>query len=178
MTKKITRRSFVSKSVNMTLSLGALSGLSSCDSTPKTSSSPWTRPIGANDDVRIAIVGCNGHGAYAHMRAYLEMEGVRVVALCDPDRRVLRREGEFLSSQNVKFDAYTDIRKLLERKDIDAISGATPNHWHALSSVWACQAGKHVCVEKPVSHNIWEGRKIVEAAEKYNRLVQADLDMR
>jgi predicted dehydrogenase len=73
---------------------------------------------------------------------------------------------------------YKDIRKMLENKDIDAISVATPNHWHALATVWACQAGKDVCVEKPVSHNIWEGRKMVEAARKYNRVVQADHDMR
>ena len=172
MTKKITRRSFVRKSVNTAITAGALSTIASCSSTP------WTRPLGANGDIRIAIVGCNSHGAYAHLRKYLKMPGVRVVALCDPDRRVLRRETEFLSKQNINVDTYTDIRNLLERKDVDAISGATPNHWHALSSVWACQAGKHVCVEKPVSHNIWEGRKIVEAGEKYNRLVQADLDKR
>lgn len=178
MIKDISRRSFVRKSVNMTMTLGALSTVASCGPKSNTSLSPWTRPIGANEDIRIAIVGCNSHGAYAHLRNYLKMPGVRVVALCDPDRSVLRRESEFLSKANINVDTFTDIRKLLERKDIDAISGATPNHWHALSSVWACQAGKHVCVEKPISHNIWEGRKIVEAAAKYNRLVQADLDKR
>ncbi|MBN1765827.1 MAG: Gfo/Idh/MocA family oxidoreductase, partial [Sedimentisphaerales bacterium] len=71
-----------------------------------------------------------------------------------------------------KVDSYRDVRKLLEDKNIDAISIATPNHWHALISIWACQAGKDVFVEKPVSHNVWEGRKIVEAARKYDRMVQ------
>jgi predicted dehydrogenase len=104
--------------------------------------------------------------------------GVRVVALCDPDMSILDREARKFYDRNEKVETYTDIRKLLENKDIDAISGATPNHWHALSTVWACQAGKDVCVEKPVSHNIWEGRKMVDAAKTYNRLVQADLDIR
>src|SRR5207247_5943878 len=75
-------------------------------------------------------------------------------------------------------EAYTDIRKLLDNKDIDAISTATPNHWHALISIWACQAGKDVYVEKPVSHNVWEGRKIVEAARKYGRIVQTGTQSR
>ena len=89
-----------------------------------------------------------------------------------------RRGSEPLRQRGQKVDAYRDIRKLLERKDIDAVSLVTPNHWHALGTVWACQAGKDVCVEKPVSHNIWEGRKMVQAARKYGRMVQADLDER
>ena len=67
---------------------------------------------------------------------------------------------------------YTDVRKLLEDKSIDAISIATPNHWHSLIAIWACQAGKDVYVEKPCSHNIWEGRQLVSAAQRYNRIVQ------
>jgi len=138
----------------------------------------WGEPNGANDDIRIAIVGLRGHGTYAHLRRYMPMEGVRVVALCDPDRSVLDARADLVRPMNPAVRTYTDIRKMLDAGEIDAISGATPNHWHALSTVWGCQAGVHVCVEKPVSHNIWEGRKMVEAAEKYGRLVQADLDMR
>ena len=138
---------------------------------------PFSRVRGANDDIRIAIVGFNSHG-WSHIKGYRNVPGVRIVALCDPDREVLARGVEDFSSRNEKVDTYTDIRKLLEDKNIDAISGATPNHWHALSTIWACQAGKDVCVEKPVSHNIWEGRKMVEAARKYNRVVQGDLDRR
>lgn len=103
---------------------------------------------------------------------------VRITALCDVDQEILDREVNNLAKDNIKVKAYKDIRELLDNKDIDAISVATPNHWHALATVWACQAGKDVCVEKPVSHNIWEGRKMVEAAWKYNRIVQADLDQR
>ena len=140
--------------------------------------SVWSKPIGANDDIRVAIVGFNGHGYGKHMESYLKIPGVRIVALCDPDRKVLAKGVKRLAGINPQVRTFTDIRKLLDEPDIDAISGATPNHWHALSTVWACQAGKHVCVEKPVSHNIWEGRKMVEAAAKYKRLVQADLDLR
>jgi len=140
---------------------------------------PFSRVIGANDEIRIGIVGFHGHGR-SHISRYQAIpKGVRIVALCDPDTDVIDRAvKEFFNERGQRVDTYTDIRELLERDDIDAISGATPNHWHALSSVWACQAGKDVCVEKPVSHNIWEGRKIVEAARKYKRVVQADLDRR
>ena len=135
------------------------------------------RVLGANGDIRVAVAGFRGHGR-THIRNYLGMPGVRLVALCDADRAVLDREVANLKKAGIEVAAYQDIRKMLERKDIDAVSTATPNHWHALLTVWACQAGKDVCVEKPASHNIWEGRKMVEAARKYNRIVQADLDSR
>ena len=135
------------------------------------------RPIGANEDVRIAIVGFNSHGK-SHLKGYRRVKGVRIVALCDPDRDVLGWGVQDCASHDEKVEAYTDLRKLLERDDIDAISGATPNHWHCLSAIWACQAGKHACIEKPVSHNIFEGRKAVEAARRYGRLVQGDFDRR
>src|SRR6266513_1470085 len=92
----------------------------------------------------------------------------QVVALCDVDRDVLHRRAEKLEG----VEKYQDVRKLLESKEIDAISIATPNHWHSLATIWACQAGKDVYVEKPCSHNVFEGRKCVEAARKYDRLVQ------
>jgi predicted dehydrogenase len=135
------------------------------------------RVLGANSDIRVAVAGFHGHGR-THIRNYLKMPGVRLVALCDADQAVLNREVGNLKKAGHEVAAYQDIRKLLDRKDIDAVSTATPNHWHALLTIWACQAGKDVCVEKPASHNIWEGRKMVEAARKYNRIVQADLDSR
>jgi len=138
---------------------------------------PFSRARGANDDIRVAVVGFRGHGK-THINAYLKIPSVRVVALCDADRDVLARGVNDFKQRNEKVDAYVDIRKLLEDNSIDAVSTATPNHWHALVTVWACQAGKDVCVEKPVSHNIFEGRKMVDAARKYNRIVQADLDQR
>ena len=100
------------------------------------------------------------------------MDGVRLAALCDVDRNVLERRAKPFADKNKKIDTYVDIRKLLENKDIDAISIATTNHWHSLATIWACQAGKDVYVEKPCSHNVFEGRKCVEAAEKYKRIVQ------
>ena len=72
----------------------------------------------------------------------------------------------------------TDLRKLFERTDVDAVTIATPNHWHALATIWACQAGKDVYVEKPGSHNIFEGRQMVAAAKKYNRIVQHGVQLR
>jgi len=135
------------------------------------------RALGANADIRVAVVGFHSHGQ-THIANYLAMSGVRLVALCDADSKVLADAIAKHARPGQKIDGYTDIRQMLDRKDIDAISVATPNHWHALAAVWGCQAGKDVCVEKPVSHTIWEGRQIVRAARKYGRVVQGDLDMR
>jgi len=134
--------------------------------------------IGANESVRVAVIGLNGHGKGNHIPNFKRIPGVKIVALCDVDSSVLNQTASDLSKEGINVDKYADIRKLLERKDIDAVSIATPNHWHALAAVWACQAGKDVLVEKPVSHSIWEGRKIVDAARKYNRMVQGDFDRR
>ena len=97
---------------------------------------------------------------------------MRVVAVCDADQDVLNRELDASRKRGEKVAGYTDVRKLLEDKDIDAVTTATPDHWHALITIWACQAGKDVYVEKPISHNLWEGRRMVEAARRYNRIVQ------
>jgi len=155
--KHITRRDFVKRSI----AVGA--GL--------TLASPFSRVRGANDDIRVAVVGINGRGG-SHISNFDKMEGVRVAGLCDVDRRVLERRAKPFKDRNKKVDAYVDIRKLLDNKNIDAISIATTNHWHSLATIWACQAGKDVYVEKPCSHNVFEGRKCVEAAEKYKRIVQ------
>ena len=138
---------------------------------------PYSHVLGANDDLRVAVVGFRGQGSN-HIKYFSRIPGVRVVALCDADRSVIDREANKFKERNEKVDTYVDVRRLLEDKSIDAIITATPNHWHALVTVWACQAGKDVYVEKPVSHNIWEGRKMVEAARKYNRIVQAGTQRR
>jgi len=132
---------------------------------------PYSRALGASDDIRVAVVGFNSQGG-VHIQQFLKIPGVRLVALCDADSRVIERGLKALGDQGGKVQTYQDVRKLLENKDVDALSTATPNHWHALITVWACQAGKDVYVEKPTSHEIWEGRKAVEAARKYNRIVQ------
>jgi hypothetical protein len=100
------------------------------------------------------------------------LKGVRLVAVCDADKTHTAKHAAAMEKDNQKLEQYQDIRKLLESKEIDAVVTATPNHWHSLATVWACQAGKDMYVEKPASHNIWEGRKCVEAARKYNRMVQ------
>jgi len=153
----ITRRDFVKRSIAVSAGL--------------TLASPFSRVRGANDDIRVAVVGINGRGG-SHISEFDKMEGVRVAGLCDVDRRVLERRARPFKDRNKKVDTYVDIRKLLDNKNIDAISIATTNHWHSLATIWACQAEKDVYVEKPCSHNVFEGRKCVEAAERYNRIVQ------
>jgi predicted dehydrogenase len=132
---------------------------------------PASRVLGANDEIRIATIGTGSQGSY-HTRIFSEIPGVRYVAICDVDKAHAEGRVKFFADKGLKVDVYDDVRRLLDRKDIDAITSATPNHWHALVTVWACQAGKDVYIEKPASHEIWEGRKMVEAARKYNRIVQ------
>ncbi len=138
---------------------------------------PFSRVVGANEDIHVGVIGFRSMGR-GHIRNYNNAKGARVIALCDVDQTILKREADEFHKRNEPIETYTDVRQLLENDSIDAISTATPNHWHALITVWGCQAGKHVCVEKPVSHNIFEGRQMVNAARIYNRLVQADLDRR
>jgi predicted dehydrogenase len=126
----------------------------------------------ANEAVRMAVVGVRGRGG-DHIKEFSAVPGVEVTALCDVDERVLnQRAAECEKRTNKAVKKYVDIRALLENPDIDAISIATPNHWHSLQAIWACEAGKDVYVEKPCSHNIREGRLLVETARKYNRIVQ------
>src|SRR3981189_307121 len=134
--------------------------------------SSYARIMGANDRVRGAIGGVRGRGQ-DHIHGFARVPGAEIAALCDVDESVLnQRLGDIEKLGLPKPKSYVDIRKLLEDKDIDAISIATPNHWHALMAIWACQAGKDVYVEKPCSPNLWEGRHLVRAAEKYHRIVQ------
>ncbi len=131
-----------------------------------------TRIRGANEDIRVAICGIRDKGNN-HIDDFRKLDGVRIVALCDPDRKILADRAKKFTDVNETVDTYTDVRKLLDNKNIDAIAIAAPNHWHSLMAIWACQAGKDVYVEKPISHNISEGRKLIHAAKKYNRIVQA-----
>jgi len=136
------------------------------------SAAAWGLPsigvAGANEEIRIAVVGLNSKGSH-HVDLFNRLPGVRVVALCDVDKIVLaQRAKQYFKGE---ISQYTDYRELLDRKDIDAVCLATPNHWHALGAVWACEAGKDVYLEKPISHNLWEGRQIMAAAERYGRIV-------
>lgn len=156
--------------------------------TPTTLSAQVTKPViipasakGANDRIRIAVAGINGRGK-SHIETIMELAGngnVEVVTLCDPDMNLLRdRAKSFEDKYGRKVAIEQDFRKVLDDRNIDAVTLATPNHWHALQTVWACQAGKDVYVEKPATHNIYEGKKIVEAAYKYNRIVQHGVQLR
>lgn len=132
---------------------------------------------GGNSDIRVGVVGFGGRGK-SHIDAFSNMPGVRLAALCDVDTKVLERGIKNLSDKGHKVQGFADVRKMLESKEVDVISTATPNHWHSLLCVWACQAGKDVYLEKPVSHNVFEGRKCVEAARKYSRIVQTGTQSR
>ncbi|MFC1558109.1 Gfo/Idh/MocA family oxidoreductase [candidate division KSB1 bacterium] len=131
-----------------------------------------------SDTVNVAVVGINGRGR-SHIKSLCELPNVKITALCDIDERLFPKTVkriEELSGNKPK--TVVDFRKLIEDKDLDAVSLATPDHWHSLHTIWACQAGKDVYVEKPVSHSLWEGRKMVEAARKYNRVVQTGTQSR
>jgi predicted dehydrogenase len=133
---------------------------------------------GPNDTIRAAVLGVNGRGR-THIGGFMGTKGVKVAVLCDPDQKVLDAQAKaFESRYGSKVETETDLRKVYERKDVDVVGIATPNHWHALATIWACQAGKDVYVEKPGSHNIFEGRKMVEAATKYGRIVQHGVQLR
>jgi len=137
------------------------------------------RVLGANDEIRVGIVGLGGRGANSHAPRMQSQTGVRVVAICDPDRERMGRCAANLSKRyKIKVAQYTDVRQLLDREQVDVISNATQNYWHGLSTIWACQAGKHVYVEKPLSHYIWEGRQMVRAARKHGRIVQTGTQRR
>jgi hypothetical protein len=164
----VTRRSFIKRSLVGSAVLALPGSLSAVE---------YSRVRGANDNIRIAIIGLRGKGQ-AHMQSFSTLDGVQIVALCDADREILSERARELTGYKSNVDTHVDARDVLDRKDIDAIVVATPNHWHSLLTVWGCQAGKDVYVEKPASHNIWEGRKAVEAARKYKRIVQAGTQRR
>lgn len=137
-----------------------------------------SRAFGANDRMRVAVIGINGRGK-DHIAGFSKLENVEVATLCDVDDVVLQKTAtDFETKYKRKVKTEQDLRKVYDDKDIDAVSIATPNHWHALAAIWACQAGKDVYVEKPACHNLYEGQKLVEAAKKYNRIVQHGVQLR
>ncbi len=164
MESEVNRREFIKTSAKTGAGLAALGSISFLTK-PE-------RVFGANDRVRIAVVGLHGQG-WAHVRQYSKMDDVEIAAVCDVDENVTnQRLGEMEKMNIPKPATYIELRKLLEDKSIDAISIATPNHWHSLQAIWGCQAGKDVYVEKPMCHNMLEGQQVVAAAHKYDRVVQ------
>ena len=160
---RLSRRHFINRSV---ATVGAAAGFAI--SGTKSSG----RVVGANETVRIAVAGLNGRGG-SHVGEFLKLPGVAITHLVDPDTRTFQRRLDQIASGGGRAPAVMqDIRSALDDKSVDAVSVATPNHWHSLITIWACQAGKDVYVEKPCSHNVHEGRIAVESARKYNRIVQ------
>ena len=131
------------------------------------------RAFGANDEIRLAVIGCGVRGAGTHVPEFGKLPGVRIAAVCDPDHQ---RLSAAVKSVATRFGGnpqpFVNVRKLMDEKNLDAVSVATMQYWHSLPTIWACQSGKHVYVEKPLAHFIWEGRQMVRAARRFDRLVQ------
>jgi predicted dehydrogenase len=132
---------------------------------------------GVNEEVRLAIIGLGNKGKH-HVELFSALPGVRIAALCEVDPKRLAPQAEKLKQKGMTPFTASDPRRVLERDDVDAVVIATPNHWHTLLAVWALRAGKDVYVEKPVSHNIWEGARLVEEAKATGRIVQGGLQYR
>src|SRR5262245_49276227 len=162
--QKLTRRSFL-KAAGAALPLVTIAGTKASG-----------RVLGANDTIRIGVAGIHGRGRN-HIDEYLALykkEGlnVQVTYLIDPDSRLFEsRRNKVKEVGGNDPTCVQDIRRALDDKNLDVISIATPNHWHSLMTIWACQASKDVYVEKPMSHNVLEGRRCVQAAQQYNRMV-------
>lgn len=139
---------------------------------------PWSRVLGANSDIRVVVIGANGIGK-THLMGFPKLEGARLVGICDVDSKVLgTRAEETEKAFGGTLKRYSDLRQVYDDPEVDAVVLAIPNHWHALGTVWGCQAGKDVYVEKPCSYNIWEANQMIKAAEKYKRIVQVGLQRR
>ncbi|MCC6365852.1 MAG: Gfo/Idh/MocA family oxidoreductase [Bryobacterales bacterium] len=140
-------------------------------------STQTSRILGANDRVNIAVIGVGGRGT-AHVNEYSKLE-CHIAAICDVNQAAQERAVALVErNKGHKPEVFTDMRKLFESKNVDAVSIATPNHWHALAAIWAMQAGKDVYVEKPCCYNPFEGKQMITAARKYNRIVQAGTQSR
>ena len=135
--------------------------------------------LGANEEIKSATIGVGGRGG-SHIGAMYRIPGVRVVGACDADKNNLGRTADNIAKKLPGGNAIAeiDVRKLLDNKDIDVVTVASPNHWHSLMAIWAMERGKHVYLEKPVSHNVWEGRQAVHASRKYNKICQTGTQSR
>jgi predicted dehydrogenase len=131
-----------------------------------------------NEKIRLGVLGLRGRGRDL-LRSFSAEDDVEIAVVCDPDENVVPAALKVVSAkQNQPPRVVKDLRRVFDDRDIQAVAVATPDHWHALATVWACQAGKHVYVEKPISHNLIEGRRMVEAARKYDRVVQVGTQRR
>jgi predicted dehydrogenase len=181
MTPPIDRRRFLYDSAALATSLSAFAAATGADAARAADpAADGAKPGGPNDVLRVAVVGVRGRGM-EHIAGWAaNRKDVKITTICDADENVIGKAMKAVTVLNGgTAPAYVqDFRKLLDDKEIDVLSIATPNHWHSLMTIWGCQAGKDVYVEKPVSHNVWEGRKMVEAARKYDRIVQTGTQCR
>jgi predicted dehydrogenase len=167
------RREFLERSAILTAAVAAGAGSAAADEQPVKA-----RRGGANDRLRVAVVGVNGRGM-SHVGGFLGKNNCEIVTVCDCDEAVVGNAmGKIGKGQQTAPKFEKDIRRVIDDKSIDVVSIATPNHWHALMAVWAMRAGKDVYVEKPASHNVREGRLMAEAARKYNRVCQVGTQSR
>jgi predicted dehydrogenase len=168
--KDLSRRQFLADSGKAAVGLAAAGTLASCAGL-QPAPAVKSRPIGANERINIASVGIRAQG-FALAQGFAKIDNVRIKTIVDIDENLYAERVKKLEEiQGTAPSTEYDMRRAFDDKDIDAVVIAVPNHWHALAAIWACQAGKHVYVEKPCSHNIFEGRKMVEAARRYNRIV-------
>ena len=174
--RQLPRRVFLQDSAKIAAAMAAVSSLAGADS-PEADKAD-AKPVGPNDTLRVAVCGVHGRGK-DHISGWCKLDDVRITTICDVDLNVTGGPSKTIEKRYKAAPAVVqDIRRVLDDKSIDAISIATPNHWHALATIWACQAGKDVYVEKPVSHNVTEGRRMVEAARRYDRIVQTGTQCR
>src|SRR4051794_38658216 len=154
----LTRRQFLGKTATAVIVAGTMA---------------QGKVFGANNRIGICTIGFHGQGG-SHIGDILKMKDqAEYVALCDVDAQVLEQGVKKVEGAQGKAPkAYKDMREALQDKSIDAVTIATPNHWHSLAAIWACQAGKAVYVEKPMAHSLYEGRQVVAAAEQFKRIVQ------
>jgi predicted dehydrogenase len=173
--KDKTRREFLEQSI----SLGAAGATLFAARPTAATAASYSRVLGANERIRVALIGCGGMGR-ADLRDFLKVKNIECVALCDVDDSQVAKTIKEIAEPAAQKPGLTtrDFRKVLELKELDAVIVATPDHWHALPTVMACQAGKDVYVEKPLSVAIAEGRVMVETARKHDRVVQMGTQQR
>ncbi len=174
--RSLTRRTFLHDTTLLAAALGS-AGLPAGAAAADKPAEPGS-PGGKSDKVRVAVIGVRGQGM-THVRSYAGRANAQIVTVCDVDEAVIAPAMKHIEKVQGHAPSYVkDLRKVFDDKDVDAVSIATPNHWHALAAIWAMQAGKDVYVEKPVSHNVSEGRRMVEAARKYGRICQTGTQSR
>jgi predicted dehydrogenase len=178
--KSFNRREFLELSAGATLGLTMLGRAEAQEQEkPRESSRPQpVEKVGPNEIINIACIGVNGRGM-DQVGYFARSRETRVVAICDADPNVIKRAMQTVEIFQGKPPEFVqDLRRVMDNKDVHVVTIATPNHWHALATIWACQAGKDVYVEKPVCHNVYEGQKMVEAARKHKRIVQSGTQIR